>query len=94
MATSIILAILATYRIARMLAMEEGAFEIFSKIRKYLGGDEQDTWIGRGINCPLCCGMYVALVFALIIHPSLDLNLFLIWLAIAGGQTFLQKMEK
>jgi hypothetical protein len=87
------LAILATYRIARMLAMEDGPFDLFAKTRELLDA-KQETWIGRGVNCPLCIGFWVAGVFALLLaHDAPDMGrsgVILAWFAIAGGQTVLQ----
>lgn len=86
----IILAILAVYRLARMLAQEEGPFDVFYRIRGRID-PEQKTWIGRGINCALCLGFWLSLIFSIALHrkkvkapPTL-----LDWFAIAGGQAAL-----
>lgn len=96
----IFLAVLATYRIASMLATEEGAFGIFAAIRERID-PEQTTWLGRGLNCPLCIGFWVALAFAAILTcPALPdfifwRDLMLNWFAIAGGQALLyQAIER
>lgn len=81
---------LVTYRIARMLALEEGAFSIFSKLRSILGGEKQQHWLGRGVNCPLCIGFWLALPISWLLLGAFDVWG---WLAIAGLQTFLQKLE-
>lgn len=87
-----IFAVLATYRVARMLALEEGAFGIFATIRERFD-PQQETWLGRGLNCPLCIGFWVALVFALLLaHQNTTMGrseTLLAWFAIAGGQTAL-----
>ena len=94
---NIILAIFATYRIALMLATEEGAFEIFYQIRARID-PEQKTWVGRGLNCPLCIGFWIAGLFALLIaHQDATVHrseFVLIWFAIAGGQVLLQKASE
>lgn len=84
----ILLAILATYRVARMLAMEEGPLGIFAKFREHID-PQQTTWIGRGINCPLCIGFYVAIVIAILLPFATWSELILQWLGIAGGATIL-----
>ncbi len=93
----IILAVLATYRIALMLATEEGAFGIFNLIRARID-PEQNTWVGRGLNCPLCIGFWIAGLFALLIaHQDATVHrseFVLIWFAIAGGQVLLQKASE
>lgn len=89
---SYLLAILASYRLARMLAMEEGPLEIFARVRNRFD-PEQATWLGRGLNCPLCLGFWCSLVMALLLaHQDATMHrseTLLAWLAIAGGQTLL-----
>ena len=85
MILEIALSILATYRIALMFSTEEGAFGIFDKVRERFD-PKQETWLGRGLNCPLCIGFWIALVFALFLPNPL-----LSWFAVAGGQVLLQK---
>lgn len=81
--------ILASYRVARMLGMEEGPFGLFERARARLGGEEQATWLGRGISCPLCIGLYASFVIALLL-PAASVPVFILnWLAIAGGMTVL-----
>ena len=92
----LLLAVFATHRIARMIALEEGAFSVFAKLREHLD-PEQSTWLGRGINCPLCIGFWVAAVFAfLTIYLPLCYwsefqvtDFILRWLGIAGAQVVL-----
>lgn len=85
----IVLAILAAYRVAHMLALEEGPLSIFAEIRARLD-PEQKTWLGRGVSCPLCIGFWVAGAIALVLIPAANWQgLLLNWLAIAGGQTVL-----
>lgn len=96
------LAILANYRLARMVALEDGPFDIFATLRRLLD-PEQKTWIGRGINCPLCVGFWGAALLAALVASinggELDAAshaawVVLLWLAIAGGQTALQKITE
>jgi hypothetical protein len=99
MILSIILAILATYRLALMLATEEGAFGVFVKIRERIDPTgKQETWLARGVNCPYCVGFWIALAFALLlVHQDATIHrseFILIWFAIAGGQVLLQKWSE
>lgn len=84
------LAILATYRAARMLALEEGPFALFDRWRNLF---LNDTWVGRGVRCPLCLGFWLALpaaVAALLLDRTLPAEAaLLVWLGIAGGQAVL-----
>lgn len=89
----LVLVTLACYRLAQLIAFDEGPLGIFHKLRIATGaynydkqGQPQST-LGRLITCPYCLGMWIALPLAL--YADLDLW-WLWWLAIAGGQTFLQ----
>ena len=88
MIPSIILAIFATYRIAHMLATEEGAFSLFANIRERFD-PRQETWVGRGLNCALCIGFWTAFVIALLIPFTTWQGFLLHWLGIAGAQAAL-----
>lgn len=82
----IILAILASYRVARMLALEDGPFDLFTKIRNAVDPN-QLTWLGRGLNCPLCLGFWISFVIALLVPCATWQGFVLNWLGIAGGMT-------
>lgn len=98
--TPYILIALATYRAARMVALEDGPFEVFAGLReaaarRFVGrelapGMVEDHWVVKGVNCPLCVGFWVA--------PAM----FLLWyllpgavavLAVAGAAAWLQRRE-
>ena len=54
---------LAAYRVTRMVWIEDGPFDIFSKLRGLIYGRFGDEhWITRGLNCPFCISFWVALV--------------------------------
>ena len=92
----ILLAVFATYRIARMLTLEEGAFGAFAWVREHID-PQQATWLGRGVNCPLCTGFWVAGVMAFLTmylplcywSEFMVTDFILRWLGIAGAQVVL-----
>lgn len=93
--TDLLIAILlsgfAVYRAAKMVATEEGPFSVFLNLRnRFLG----DSWIDRGLHCPLCVGFWFALWAAVTIGLRLDMIAWVmpIWFAIAGVQAFLQEL--
>ena len=55
---------LAVYRLSHMVTSEEGPFEAFAKVRDALGGNQQATWVGRGIICILCVSFWVGILGA------------------------------
>ena len=72
------LAVLATYRIARMIAREDGPFDVFMRIRDQF---PQEYWIGRGLNCVLCLSFWISLPAALLAGLPWHIG----WMGVAGG---------
>lgn len=98
---SFITAILAVYRLSHLLPRDDGPFFIFKRIRSYFAtkmmteNKEMGFWamIDSGANCAYCCGLYAAiLVAALVAWGNFYGNLFVLILALAGGQTLLQEL--
>jgi hypothetical protein len=96
----IVIAILATYRLAHLLPEDEGPFFIFTRLRSFTGtkammeNDPLGRWasLDNGINCAYCCGLYAAALMAiLVLWQNYYGNIFLLIFAIAGGQSLLQK---
>jgi hypothetical protein len=98
LAVRVVISALASYRIARMVALETGPFALFSRFRGWVNIEQarkhgpKETWVTEGFSCPLCVGVYVS---ALILGLSyVDyVNFAVLWLAVAGLQTALQKQE-
>lgn len=90
-----LLVALASYRVARMISLEEGPYSVFFKLRRPFldAGGTPKTWIGRGLTCPLCVGVWVSLAMLGISYVEW-LNWLVVWLAVAGLQAALQKQER
>jgi len=87
----LVVAILAVYRVAHMLAIEDGPFDAFSLWRERVG---QATWLGRGFHCTLCISFWLALPPAFVLGiPGGAWGLILGWLAIAGGVLVLYRLN-
>jgi hypothetical protein len=88
------IATLTTWRASRAITQEDGPWDVFSRIQERVGGSK--NWIGRGLGCPLCVGIYVALAFVLIGLPLLPIDgwrsFLLIWGGISGGAAVIQKV--
>lgn len=56
---TILLCSLATYRVVRIVAIEEGPFALSQKLRNVADPDQR-TWIGRGLQCPWCISFWIA----------------------------------
>lgn len=83
----LIIAVFATFRIARMVAEEEGPAFAFKRLRDRFSDDKSS--LAHGLRCPLCVGFWVSgvvtlyLVWVGAITPALFP---LAWLAVAGAQ--------
>jgi hypothetical protein len=84
-----ILAALATYRLSRMIADEEGPFAIFTKLR---GAYPPTDWVGRGLECIMCVSFWVALPIALYIDWTWTAPL--TWLALSSVTVIIRKWEQ
>lgn len=85
-----VLAALATFRVSRMVALEEGPFSIFTKLR---GRFPQTGWVGRGLACPMCISFWVALVFApLVVQPFQPGLYIVVFLALSGAAVIIYRL--
>jgi len=93
--------VFATYRMAHLFPKDDGPFFVFKRIRSYLltkemqENDEYGRWanLSEAINCVYCVGLYAALFCSLVmLLNNFYGNLFLLIMAIAGGQSLLEKL--
>lgn len=76
-----LIAALAVYRLAHMIANEDGPWDAFTRLRTwvYHGWDGNPEtyvrhWTARGISCPLCISFWLAWPAALLLPwPGLGL---------------------
>lgn len=56
---------LATYRVTRLVMLEDGPFDLILKLRGIADPDAA-TWLGKGLRCPWCISFWVgpAVVYA------------------------------
>lgn len=83
---ALIVATLAAYRIAYLIAREDGPFDVMSRIRGAIDPN-QKTWVGRGLNCILCISFWVTLIITLLIGGT-----WLEWLGMAGAIVIINKV--
>jgi len=58
-ALTFLLAALATFRLAYLVSQEEGPWSLATRLRGALDPDQQ-TWLGRGLNCVFCVSFWAA----------------------------------
>lgn len=85
----IVMATLATYRLARMIALEDGPADVFSWLRDKVG---QRTWIGRGLHCVLCISAWLCWMAALLLPLATWQEYVIASLGIAGGVVVIHKV--
>jgi len=93
-AVTIVLAILATYRVAFLVTSEDGPFELATRFRALFG---QRTWVGRGFHCVFCVSFWLSMIPALYLGWAWSLpqaDVALLWLGIAGGVVVVARMAR
>lgn len=83
---TLLLLTLAVYRVAYLIAIDEGPFSAMETLRDRIDPN-QKTWLGRGVRCMGCVSFWVALLAAILTGGSV-----LDWLAMAGGALALHKV--
>lgn len=81
----LVIAILATWRVAHLVAHEDGPFDLIVRIRAHAGA----STVGDLMDCPYCLSMWVAIPFAFTLAGSKPAWL-AAWLAISGGASLLE----
>jgi len=74
-----LIAALATWRLAFLLARERGPWDIFGRFRRGVGTGV----VGELLKCVKCVGLWVAIPFAFFVRGDWW-ELIVIWLALAG----------
>jgi hypothetical protein len=83
----LVLAVLATWRIAHLLVSEDGPAGVIAGLRRRLGSSS----IGRLMDCFGCVSLWVALPLAFYVTVS-PLDLLLSWLALSGAAFMLERV--
>ncbi len=85
-----LVAILATWRLAHLLAHEDGPFDLVVRLRLRAG---DGVW-GRLMDCPYCLSLWLAVVPAVWLAHRIAADPFftlLLWLAISGGACVIER---
>lgn len=90
---------LATFRLAALIALDEGPAMMFVKLRAKAGAYDvgpdglPTTNLGRGISCPYCVGIYAA-AFFVVLELLPGTKYLTDFFAIAGLQSLLQSVSR
>jgi len=91
---------LAVYRIAELIAIDDGPWDLFLRIRDWAGsydlGEDgrPKRALGRFLKCPYCLGIWVALALAPVVLIPSPLDWILIILGLAGAQALFESVSE
>ena len=83
-----VLSVLATWRVAHLLASEDGPWDIIARLRRRLGA----SMLGRMMDCFGCASLWVALPFSVFVVRD-PLAVFVCWLALSGAAMLLEQLR-
>jgi hypothetical protein len=82
----LLLAVLATWRVTHLLALEDGPWDAVTRLRARLGAGV----LGRLMDCFYCLSVWVAAPFALFVARR-PVEALVAWLAVSGGACLLER---
>jgi hypothetical protein len=83
------IAVLATWRVAHLVAREDGPFDVIVRLRLRAGAGV----VGRLMDCPYCLSLWVAAPFAFLLART-PLAWGAAWLAISGAASLLERFAQ
>lgn len=93
-AARLVLAALAVYRLAELVAIDDGPGRLFARLRAWAGAHPARAVrenLGALVHCPYCVGVWAALLIgALVWWPTPAGDGFLLVLGLAGAQAFME----
>lgn len=84
--TSLLIGVLAVWRITHLLAAEDGPGDIFVRLRRLAGGG----FFGSLLDCFYCLSLWVAIPFAWVLG-SVWVERGLLWFGLSGGAILLER---
>lgn len=87
--TEFILCALAVWRLAHLLAREDGPFDLVFKLRKSAG----QGFFGALLDCFYCLSLWIAIPFAFLLCTEW-LQGIVVWLALSGAASLLYKLTE
>ncbi len=82
-----VIAVLATWRITHILAMEDGPGDLIARYRARLGSG----FAGKLLDCFQCLSLWIAVPMTLFVTRR-PLEVLLTWLALSGGACLLERI--
>jgi hypothetical protein len=86
MGLRLLLAVLATWRVTHLLALEDGPWDAVTRLRARLGAG----MLGRLMDCFYCLSVWVAAPFAFFVARR-PVEVLAVWLAVSGAACLLER---
>lgn len=83
----LILAVLATWRMSRLVAFEDGPWDAVARLRRLAG----DGMLGHLMDCPYCLSLWFAAPAALSLDQAMP-GWVVTWLGVSGGASLLERV--
>ena len=83
----LVVAVLATWRVAHLLASEDGPADIIVRFRAWLG----QSIVGKLMDCFNCLSLWIAALAAFFVSRT-PLEWLFCWLALSGGACLLERV--
>ncbi len=83
------LSVLATWRVAHLIAHEDGPWDVIVRLRRRAG----DGMLGKLMDCPYCLSLWIAAPLAPLLAGTPGAWC-VAWLAISGGASLLEKFSR
>lgn len=80
-----VLGMLAVWRVTHLLNAEDGPWDLFAKLRRYVGGA-----LGGVLDCFYCLSLWIAAPLAYLLGEGWGERL-LLWPALSGGAILLER---
>lgn len=84
-----ILSVLAVWRVAHLLACEDGPFDLVFRLRKAAG----NGFFGNLLDCFYCLSLWIAVPFVMLLCADWTSGC-ITWLALSGAASFLFKVTE
>ncbi len=85
----LVITVLATWRVAHLIAREDGPFDVIVRLRILAGA----SVLGRLMDCPYCLSLWIAAPFAFMLASTVD-GWIAAWLAISGGACLIERLAE
>lgn len=84
-----VLSVFASWRLAHLLAHEDGPWDLLVRLRAVLG----NSVLGRLMDCFYCVSLWVAAPFGMLVGRTAQ-ECVLAWLALSGAACLLERLGK